>query len=175
MTDQTALLLLVKSFKDQTISEFQFYRELTETITLSLQCSRTSLWLYADNQLNKIVAVDLFDSNQQQHYAGMVLEQRDFAAYFQAMREHGLINAPDAMTHPATHCLAEQYFQPNGIVSLLDVGIYIEDELVGMFCCEHVGSPMHWTLSQRTYLEQAGKLITFALKPHLQEKYAAIF
>ena len=36
MHDQTSLLLLIKSFKDQQISQDQFYRQLTQTITSAL-------------------------------------------------------------------------------------------------------------------------------------------
>jgi hypothetical protein len=34
---------------------------------------------------------------------------------------------------------------------------------------------MNWNAQQIAFLEQAGKLITFALKPLLQEKFAALF
>jgi len=175
MLDQTALLLLIKAYKDQQLTEEQFYRQLTETITLSLKCSRASLWLYADTLLNEIVAVDLFDTNLQDHQQGMRLHEDDFAPYFAAMRDDGGIDAPQAATHPATRCFNELYFLPNDIYSLLDVGIRINGQLVGVFCCEQVGAEMHWTQSQKTYLEQAGKLITFALKPLLIQKFSALF
>ncbi len=60
MLDQTALLLLIKAFKDQQIPADTFYRQLTEIITKQLDCSRASLWLYSDSLLNEIVAVDLY-------------------------------------------------------------------------------------------------------------------
>ncbi|MBU1439485.1 MAG: GAF domain-containing protein, partial [Gammaproteobacteria bacterium] len=65
--------------------------------------------------------------------------------------------------------------EPNDIYSLLDVGIRYNGQLVGVFCCEQVGDVMQWNQSQKSYLEQAGKLITFALKPYLQQKFAALF
>ncbi|WP_430456271.1 GAF domain-containing protein [Rheinheimera sp.] len=175
MLDQTALLLLIKAFKDQQISAEAFYRQLTETITKQLHCSRASLWLYSDALLSEIIAVDLYDSNEDAHYQGIALHEDDFAPYFEAMRNDGGINAPDAATHPATSCFNEAYFEPNDILSLLDVGIRYNGQLVGVFCCEQVGSIMEWNASQITFLEQAGKLITFALKPQLQEKFAALF
>jgi GAF domain-containing protein len=174
MLDQTALLLLIKDYQNQQLTEVQFYRQLTETITLSLQCSRASLWLYADTQLDEIVAVDLFDHLEQSHQQGMRLHEKDFAPYFAAMRAEGGINAPQARDHAATSCLTERYFNPNQIVSLLDVGIHINGQLVGVFCCEQVGTEMQWTSSQKIYLQQAGKLITFALKPLLLEKLSAV-
>ncbi len=175
MLDQTGLLLLIKSFKDNEIDSDQFYRQLTETITITLKCSRASLWLYSDSLLQEIVAVDLYDSNRNEHYQGIALHEDDFAPYFEAMRNEGGINAPNAAEHPATSCFNELYFEPNDIYSLLDVGIRYNGQLVGVFCCEHVGDVMVWDAQQIAYLEQAGKLITFALKPLLAQKFSALF
>ncbi|MBY0416533.1 MAG: GAF domain-containing protein [Pararheinheimera sp.] len=175
MFDQSTLLLLVKAFKDQQLSEGQFYQQLTETITSVLGCSRASLWLYSDSLLNEIVALDLYDVNSDTHYQGIALHEDDFSPYFEAMRDDGGIDAPRAMEHKATRCFNEAYFEPNDIYSLLDVGIRYSGQLVGVFCCENVGEVMVWTDQQKAYLEHAGKLITFALKPALQQKFAALF
>lgn len=175
MLDQSTLLLLVKAFKDQQLSEGQFYQQLTETITAVLGCSRASLWLYSDSLLNEIVALDLYDVNSDKHYQGIALHEDDFSPYFEAMRDDGGIDAPRAMEHKATRCFNEAYFEPNDIYSLLDVGIRYNGQLVGVFCCENVGEVMVWTDEQKAYLDQAGKLITFALKPALQQKFAALF
>ncbi len=175
MLDQSALLLLVKAFKDQQLSETEFYQQLTETITKALGCSRASLWLYSDALLNEIIALDLYDSHSDMHYQGIALHEDDFSPYFEAMRNDGGIDAPYAMEHSATSCFTEAYFEPNDIYSLLDVGIRYNGQLVGVFCCENVSEVMQWTEQQKAYLDQAGKLITFALKPALQHKFAALF
>ncbi len=175
MLDQTALLLLIKSFKDNQIDADHFYRQLTEIITIELKCSRASLWLYSDTLLQEIVAIDLYDHNRNEHYQGISLHEDDFAPYFEAMRNDGGINAVNAAEHPATACFNEPYFIPNDIYSLLDVGIRYNGQLVGVFCCEHVGEEMQWDGQQIAFLEQAGKLITFALKPLLQQKFSALF
>ncbi len=175
MYDQSGLLLLVKQFKDGGIAETAFYERLTELITAELGCSRASLWLYANNLLNEIEAVDLYDSNHKQHFKGIKLSEEDFAPYFEAMRLHGTIDAGNAFEHPATSCFTELYFEPNNIFSLLDIGIRHNGQLVGVFCCEHVGDYMDWNEQQKQFLEQAGKLIAFALKPKLMERFAALF
>lgn len=175
MLDQTALLLLIKAYKDNSLSTDAFYRQLTEIITKQLHCSRASLWLYSDSLLSEIIAVDLYDSGSDSHVHGVRLHEDDFAPYFAAMRDDGGINAPDAWQHPATSCFNEAYFAPNDIQSLLDVGIRYQGQLVGVFCCEQVAQQMHWTDAQIAFLEQAGKLITFALKPLLQQRFSALF
>src|SRR5690606_20068545 len=128
-----------------------------------------------DAGLAEIQTIDLFDSNTGTHSRGDVLTEVMFGPYFQAMRRDGRIDAPDARQHPATRCFNEAYFKPNDIYSLLDIGIYWNGHLVGVFCCEQVGEYQRWTEEQKSYLEQAGKLITFALKPLLVHRFSELF
>lgn len=175
MYDQGGLVLLVKQFKDEAVDEAGFYERLTELITTELGCSRASLWLYSNNLLNEIEAIDLYDSNLNQHFKGAKLSEEDFGPYFESMRQFGSIDAGNAFVHPATSCFTELYFEPNNIFSLLDIGIRQNGQLVGVFCCEHVGDYMHWNDQQKQFLEQAGKLIAFALKSKLMERFSALF
>lgn len=107
MYDPSSMLLLIKQFKDGAIPEAAFYERLTETITAELGCARASLWLYANNLLNEIEAVDLYDSNLKQHFKGIKLSEEDFGPYFEAMRRDGTIDAGNAFEHPATSCFTE--------------------------------------------------------------------
>lgn len=174
MIDSAALLLLIKGFKDGQFDELTFYQYLTRLITKELACSRASLWLYTDTFLNEITCLNLFDSDHQKNFQEIRLHEEDFAPYFEAMRNDGGIDAPYAMEHPATSCFNADYFEPNDILSLLDVGIRYKGQLVGVFCCENVATPMEWSQEQKDYLAQAGKLITFAMKPKIEARFSAL-
>ncbi len=175
MPDTQSLLRLIKSYRDRHIDDKVFYQLLTQLFTAELGCSRAGLWLYADASLSEICAIDIFDSHLRQHSSGQVLTEAEFGVYFQAMRRDGRIDAPDARLHPATRCFRDVYFLPNNIFSLLDIGIRFKGRLVGVFCCEHVGDYMSWTDEQKAYLVEAGKLISFALKPLLLHRFAELF
>lgn len=175
MFEQKSLLLLIKSYKDRHIDDQAFYQSLTEVLTQAIGCSRASLWLYSDKLLNEIEAIDLYDRHKNSHSSGMRLYEESFVPYFEAMRHEGSIDAPRAQEHPATACFNKRYFEPNNIYSLLDIGIQFNGQLVGVFCCEEVGGYKEWSPEQKAYLEQAGKLITFALKPLLVHRFAELF
>lgn len=175
MLEQKSLLLLIKRYKNRHIDDRTFYQSLTEILTEEIGCSRASLWLYSDLLLNEIEAIDLYDRDKNIHSAGVRLYEESFQPYFAAMRSAGCIDAPDAREHPATRCFNERYFLPNDIYSLLDIGIVFNGQLVGVFCCEQVGEVMIWHAEQKAYLEQAGKLIAFALKPLLVHKFSELF
>lgn len=171
MLDQTALLLLIKSFKQGSVTEESFYRQLTEVISKQLQCSRASIWLYDSFELNEIAALDLFDAQHNSHEQGMVIAQRDNPVYFDFLRRSGEIIAHDVHDHPAMTGFLQSYLVPNGIRSLLDVSIRCDGQFVGVFCCEQCDSPRTWRPDQIAFLEQAGKLISFALLPKLHHRF----
>ncbi|MCA9398664.1 MAG: PAS domain S-box protein, partial [Candidatus Omnitrophica bacterium] len=50
------------------------------------------------------------------------------------------IDADDALSDPRTEEFAEDYLKPYGIVSMLDAAVRVSGEIVGVVCCEHVGS-----------------------------------
>jgi two-component system, cell cycle sensor histidine kinase and response regulator CckA len=56
-----------------------------------------------------------------------------------------------AAIEPWTTELAAEYLEPLGIASMLDAGIFVEGELAGVVCHEHVGSPREWSLAPRAF------------------------
>lgn len=141
-----------------------FYRSLTETIAGSIGCSRASLWRYTSALQDRVICLDLYDTSDQQHAANFELSETDFAPYFQAMRSDSLIVASNARNHPATSCFNELYFEPNGIYSLLDVGISSGGVPFGLFCCEQVTFVKEWSNDDIEFLRSVGTLCGMALK-----------
>lgn len=158
------IMTLASGFMKGDLAPEAFYQGLTETITAALGCSRASLWQYTSELRGKVVCLDLYDSGDQQHYAGAELSEDDFSPYFEAMRQDGMIIASQARSHPATSCFNELYFEPNGIHSLLDVGINVSGVPFGLFCCEQVTFDKNWTTEDVDTLRAVGTLCGMALK-----------
>jgi len=127
-------------------------------------CSRSSLWRYNSALQDQVTCLDLYDTADQQHAAGFGLSESDFGPYFAAMRNDNLIVASDARNHPATSCFNELYFEPNGIYSLLDVGIGVGGTPFGLFCCEQVTFIKEWTNDDVEFLRAVGTLCGMALR-----------
>jgi GAF domain-containing protein len=147
-----------------TIAPDAFYQSLTRTITEALGCSRASLWQYTNAFKDEVVCLDLYDRGEEKHYEGIVLREDDFGPYFEAMRSEGLIVASNARSHEATSCFNELYFEPNGIYSLLDVGIKVNGVDFGLFCCENVTFIKEWSTTDVDFLRATGTLCGMALK-----------
>jgi two-component system cell cycle sensor histidine kinase/response regulator CckA len=72
---------------------------------------------------------------------GEVLLARDYPLYFAALRERRAIVASDARHHRCTAELYDAYLAPRGIGALLDAPVFLDGEVVGVVCHEHLGPP----------------------------------
>lgn len=165
MFDKMKVMGLSKRFMDGAIEAEGFYQELTRTLTEEMGCTRASLWVYPDPLArDSIECLRLYDRTDDAWSAGAVLKEEDFGPYFDAMRRENLIVAGRARENPLTSCFNEIYFDPLGIVSLLDVGISIAGEPFGLFCCENTTEVLDWTPQHVEFLRQTGTLLGFALR-----------
>ncbi len=165
MFDKNRVLVAAKRFMDGAVDAATFHQELTRTLAEEMDCTRASLWVYPDPLArDRIECLSLYDRTDAAWSAGATLADSDFAPYFEAMRKDNLIVAGDARAHPVTACFNEVYFDPLGIVSLLDVGINVGGEPWGLFCCENTTDLLHWSEAHVEYLRQVGSLIGYALR-----------
>lgn len=158
------VMALAADFMKGALNAESFYKGLTESITSALGCSRASLWRYTSDLRDNVICLDLYDSGEGQHFSGAILSEDDFGPYFEAMRRDNMIVASQARSHEATSCFNELYFEPNGIHSLLDVGINVNTVPFGLFCCEQVTFEKNWTPDDVETLRSVGTLCGMALK-----------
>ena len=163
-SDKQKVIALAGGFMSGAMKPEIFYQSLTELIVATIGCSRASLWQYTSGLQDRVVCLDLYDSGDSQHHAGAALSESDFGPYFHAMRTENLIVAGQARQHPATSCFNELYFEPNGIHSLLDVGINVGGTPFGLFCCEQVTFVKEWTPEDVEFLRSVGTLCGMAFK-----------
>jgi GAF domain-containing protein len=163
-SDKQKIIALAGGFMSGAVKPDTFYRSLTEQIVSSIGCSRASLWQYTSQLQDRVVCLDLYDSGDVQHHAGAELTESDFGPYFHAMQTENIIIASHARQHPATSCFNELYLEPNGIHSLLDVGINVGSSPFGLFCCEQVTFVKEWTTEDVEFLRSVGTLCGMAFK-----------
>lgn len=118
--------------------------QLAELVATTLSVERVGLWVLIDDK-RAIRCRYLLQSSSRELFQGVVLRANDFPQYFAALAERRVIAASDALKSPITGALHGAYLEPLGISSLLDAPIYIDGQLVGVVCHEHIGPPRAWT------------------------------
>jgi hypothetical protein len=138
-------------------------RRITEAAAITLGVERVSVW-FLDELRTKLVCQDLFERSKSLHSSGVVLLARDFAPYFEAIRQERTIAAEEATTDPRTRCFAASYLVPLGIGALLDVPVWAKDKMVGVICCEHLGGKRAWTRDEETFAYLLSSLVAMTLE-----------
>lgn len=155
-------------------------RRMTEAAAFTLPVERVSVW-FLDDARSKIVCADLFERGKAQHSAGVQLFAKDFAPYFEALAQERTIAAEDANSDPRTRCFSASYLMPLGIGAMLDVPVWAASKgaagqpqagrdagrptrMVGVVCCEHVGSKRAWTPDEESFVHLLSSLMAVTLE-----------
>ncbi|MDQ3333670.1 MAG: ATP-binding protein [Myxococcota bacterium] len=152
-------------------------RKILEVVAATLDVDRVSFWeLQTDHSAihNRV----LYQQSAGTFVEGGVLHATDFPAYFEAMLSTRTIVAHDAWTHPHTAELAEVYFRPNGITSMLDVPVWRRGQLAGVVCHEQVGTARVWSTEEQDFALAIGNMVSVALEAtdrrRAEEGYAMV-
>jgi GAF domain-containing protein len=68
------------------------------------------------------------------------------------------------MSHPATSCFNEFYFEPLEIRSLLDVAVLNAGKLTAVLCCEHCEDIRNWTEEDIAYVRSMATVLSLTFR-----------
>lgn len=138
----------------------EIYRAVCEDCAEHVDADLVSIWLF-DASRTSIVRAAAYDAESGIHSADpMRLSHDDSPEYFRHIREQTVIAASDACGHPMTRTLADSYFRPLGIVSMLDFIIHRHEDFapIGVICCENRGHRRDWSEADINYLRRIAAL-----------------
>ncbi len=128
----------------------------------ALDVERVGVWLFIDDD-RVLRCADLFERSKGMHSAGTVLHVADFPVYFKSLVIRKAVPAEVVVSAPWAAELVG-YLAPLGISSMLDAGIFVDGNLVGVVCHEHVGPPREWTTEARDYAGSVADLIALRIQ-----------
>ncbi|CAM3835877.1 MULTISPECIES: GAF domain-containing sensor histidine kinase [Pseudoalteromonas] len=143
------------------------YIELAEQLIVKaiidgLNTTRASIWLLnSDN--SECHCQLLLDKTNTEPAQTLILTRASFPSYFRALDTQRVIIANNAHTDPATYEFSEHYLTPLGIHSMLDAPLRFKGKMIGIFCCEHIGSFRQWDDDECTFLSGLADLYGRAL------------
>lgn len=136
------------------------FKRLIETDAMILNVERVSIWFFNEDK-TEILCQSIFQKDLDSHVSGDVLKAQDYPHYFEAIKKSHNIAASDAQSDPQTREFADSYLKPLGIVSMLDVPIWLRGELFGVLCHEHVGDAQRsWSFEDQDFAVSVANLIS---------------
>lgn len=131
-----------------------------ERLAEALRVARVSVWLYNADR-TEIACVGLMAHGEFSDRR-IVLTSAEYPSYFNAIRDLRLIEASQARTDPRTAEFRQNYFEPLGITSMLDVALVVGGEPIGVICAEHVGPERTWSDAEADLMTSAAALLAIA-------------
>jgi PAS domain S-box-containing protein len=129
----------------------------------TLGVERVSVWLFNEDG-SELVCRTLHAGEDAGSAAVSSLRADELPDYFDALHQHRVIAAHDALRDRATHEFAESYLIPLGIASMLDVPIWRGGSMVGVVCHEHVGQQREWTVQEQDFAASIADMVSLALE-----------
>jgi len=158
----SSLTLLTRNLAVEDLDEETALQEITEQVARTLQVERVGIWRFNDER-DAIVSADVYELSHARHTAGTVLLREQYPTYFRAIGQSEVLATGDARHDERTSEFAEEYFNPTGIVAMLDVPIQLHGRLEGIICLEHVGEPRIWTPVEQSFAISIANLISLFL------------
>ncbi len=132
----------------------------------TLGVARVSYWSLQEN--NSVIACEVLYLERlkscDQEFKGTRLSISDCPAYFEALATKRPIVADRVLSNPATMGLAESYLKPLGISSMLDAPVWVQGEVVGVLCHEHIGRARIWSAEEIDFVSALASMVSLALE-----------
>lgn len=126
-------------------------RQLLDASRQALDVARASFWRIApDGQSLRCEQESVSDGVQS--LLGAMVAAKQAPRYFQALGCTLTLAAEDVAVDERTSELLESYLRPAGIGALLDVGVRVSGQLVGVVCHEHIGGARTWAAEERLFV-----------------------
>jgi PAS domain S-box-containing protein len=146
-----------------------FFQAITKAAAQNLDIERASIWLYGETR-SFIECLDLYEESKNHHSQGYELLAVDYPDYFNSLNEDQLIIIDNIAVDYRTQSLLDSYFNPLGIVSIMDIPLRIRGQVVGVLCLETVEETNRWTIEDQNFAGALANLVILALEARERQR-----
>jgi len=155
--------ILLELYKEDISNLETTLKHLTETVSKTMNVNRVSFWFFNEDK-SVLTCSDLYKLQDNSHETGSILEAKDYPDYINALKTSHHITAENAQTHKDTLEFGDNYLKSNDIVSMLDVPIWLQGEMVGVLCHEQTKNMRRWTFEEQDFAASISYIISLSLE-----------
>jgi signal transduction histidine kinase len=126
---------------------------------IALNIERVGIWVFDASRSALELTCQYTRSTGSFSSPAQRLEASQFPTYFSALKERRCIVARDAKTYALTRELREPYLEPHDIGAILDAPVFVEGEVVGVVCHEHVGGPREFAQHEVDFASSVADMV----------------
>lgn len=139
--------------------------EILEMSSKAVHVTRVNAWLF-DEKNDHIECIGNYDLRYGKMMPQESLPIIEMPTYLSLFKSEKIILAPDAQNSPYTSELNESYLVPNGIISLMDIPLRSEGEIIGVICFEQVDLFRDWSVKDQKFGLIAAQMVSLAVETH---------
>ena len=144
-------------------------KKLTETDSRTLDVDRVGVWFFK-NDKTLIQCLDIYILHEDRHGLELTFKTEDYPKYLEALKKSHNITARNAQKHPVTSEFSDSYLKPNRILSVMNVPIWLQGEMIGILAHEQTRNLREWTLEEQDFAASISYMISLSLEASKREK-----
>lgn len=128
------------------------------------EIERVNAWLLNKNK-DAIISIGEYDTRTKKFNKNTVIPSKDCPNYFKSIIKNRIILVENVYTNSVTSELTDNYLRPNNIISLMDIPLRMNGELIGVLCLEKTGNTERvFSKDEQTFALGLGFLISSSLE-----------
>lgn len=151
-------------------SRHETLQHLTREIALAMDVSLVSFWTY-EQEGQSILSECSFDRKTDQWTSGVRLTREDHPRYFEHLSHQRLLVVDDCFTDPIMQDFIDSYLIPYDVHALIDAPVFFDGKMVGIICCEVVGSKRHWSEEDKFFVSSGSDFVGRVLEADQRHQY----
>lgn len=128
------------------------------------EIERVNAWLLNKNK-DAIISIGEYDTRTKKFNKNTIIPSKDCPNYFKSIIKNRIILVENVYTNSVTSELTDNYLRPNNIISLMDIPLRMNGELIGVMCLEKTGDAERvFSKDEQTFALGLGFLISSSLE-----------
>lgn len=128
------------------------------------EIERVNAWLLNKNK-DAIISIGEYDTRTKKFNKNTIIPSKDCPNYFKSIIKNKIILVENVYTNSVTSELTDNYLRPNNIISLMDIPLRMNGELIGVLCLEKTGDAERvFSKDEQTFALGLGFLISSSLE-----------
>lgn len=128
------------------------------------EIERVNAWLLNKNK-DAIISIGEYDTRTKKFNKNTIIPSKDCPNYFKSIIKNRIILVENVYTNSVTSELTDNYLRPNNIISLMDIPLRMNGELIGVLCLEKTGDAERvFSKDEQTFALGLGFLISSSLE-----------
>lgn len=128
------------------------------------EIERVNAWLLNKNK-DAIISIGEYDTRTKKFNKNTIIPSKDCPNYFKSIIKNRIILVENVYINSVTSELTDNYLRPNNIISLMDIPLRMNGELIGVLCLEKTGDAERvFSKDEQTFALGLGFLISSSLE-----------